>query len=66
VFDQSDAAGISFPLNGVIKVGPRFLILKKGKRYSINSSHLGYGSSNYSGIPGGSVLLFDVKLISVN
>jgi hypothetical protein len=32
LLDQSDAAGISFPLNGVIKVGPRgFLILKKAE-----------------------------------
>jgi FKBP-type peptidyl-prolyl cis-trans isomerase FkpA len=29
-------------------------------------AHLGYGSYNTNGIPGGSVLIFDVKLISVN
>ena len=27
---------------------------------------LGYGSSDYNGISGGSVLVFDVKLLSVN
>jgi FKBP-type peptidyl-prolyl cis-trans isomerase FkpA len=25
-------------------------------------AHLGYGNSDYSGIPGGSVLIFEVKL----
>jgi FKBP-type peptidyl-prolyl cis-trans isomerase FkpA len=29
-------------------------------------AHLAYGSDNYRGIPGGSVIIFDVKLISVN
>ncbi|MFT5602342.1 MAG: FKBP-type peptidyl-prolyl cis-trans isomerase FkpA, partial [Flavobacteriales bacterium] len=28
-------------------------------------SHLGYGKSGTSGIPGNSVLIFDVKLIEV-
>jgi hypothetical protein len=31
VFDQSDAAGISFPLNGVIKVGPGIPYFKEGE-----------------------------------
>jgi FKBP-type peptidyl-prolyl cis-trans isomerase FkpA len=68
VFDQSDAAGISFPLNGVIKGWTEGIPYFKegGSGILLIPSHLGYGSSNYSGIPGGSVLLFDVKLISVN
>ena len=29
-------------------------------------AHLGYGSFDVNGIPGGSVLIFEVELISVN
>lgn len=68
VFDQSDAAGISFPLNGVIKGWTEGIPYFKvgGSGILLVPSHLGYGSNNYSSIPGGSVLIFDVKLISIN
>lgn len=68
VFDQSKAAGISFGLNQVIKGWtegiPHFKV--GGSGILLVPSHLGYGPFDYSGIPGGSVLIFDVKLISVN
>jgi FKBP-type peptidyl-prolyl cis-trans isomerase FkpA len=68
VFDQSDAAGIAFGLNQVIKGWTEGIPYFKpgGSGMLLIPSHLGYGSYNYSGIPGGSVLIFDIKLISVN
>lgn len=68
VFDQSSAAGISFGLNQVIKGWTEGIPYFKtgGSGILLIPSHLGYGSFDYSGIPGGSVLVFDVKLISVN
>jgi FKBP-type peptidyl-prolyl cis-trans isomerase FkpA len=68
VFDQSKAAGISFGLNKVIKGWTEGIQYFKtgGSGILLIPSHLGYGSYNYSGIPGGSVLIFEVKLISVN
>lgn len=68
VFDQSSAAGISFGLNQVIKGWTEGIAYFKtgGSGILLIPSHLGYGSYNYSGIPGGSVLIFEVKLISVN
>jgi FKBP-type peptidyl-prolyl cis-trans isomerase FkpA len=68
VFDQSSAAGIAFGLNQVIAGWtegiPHFKPGGSGKL--LIPSHLAYGSYNYNGIPGGSVLIFDIKLISVN
>ncbi|SHH36518.1 FKBP-type peptidyl-prolyl cis-trans isomerase [Flavobacterium defluvii] len=68
VFDQSDAEGISFGLNQVIqgwKEGiPFFKPGGEGKLFI--PAHLGYGSKDYQSIPGGSVLIFDIKLKSVN
>lgn len=68
VFDQSKAEGISFGLNQVIKGWTEGIPYFKtgGSGVLLIPSHLGYGSSNYGPIPGGSVLIFDVKLISVN
>lgn len=67
-FDQSPAEGISFPLNQVIKGWtegiPYFKVGGSGKL--LVPSHLGYGNDSMGPIPGGSVLVFDVKLISVN
>ena len=68
IFDQSKAAGISIGLNKVI-LGwtegiPHFKV--GGSGILLVPSHLGYGPFDYSGIPGGSVLIFDVNLISVN
>ena len=68
VFDQSSAAGVSFGLNEVIRGWTEGIPYFKagGNGMLLIPSHLGYGSSSRGPIPGGSVLLFDVKLISVN
>ena len=68
VFDESGANGISFSLQQVIKGWtegiPYFQEGGKGKLFV--PAHLGYGSRDRNGIPGGSVLIFDIHLISVN
>lgn len=68
IFDQSKEAGISFGLNQVIKGWTEGIPYFKvgGSGILLVPSHLGYGPFDYNGIPGGSVLIFDVKLISVN
>ncbi|WP_348812105.1 FKBP-type peptidyl-prolyl cis-trans isomerase [Flavobacterium maritimum] len=68
VFDQSTSEGISFGLQQVIKGWtegiPHFK--EGGSGILLVPAHLGYGNDDYSSIPGGSVLIFEVKLISVN
>ncbi len=68
IFDQSKDAGISFGLNQVIKGWTEGIPYFKegGSGILLIPSHLGYGSENVGPIPAGSVLIFDVKLISVN
>jgi FKBP-type peptidyl-prolyl cis-trans isomerase FkpA len=68
VFDQSNSAGISFGLNQVIKGWTEGIPYFKtgGNGILLVPAHLGYGSYDSNGIPGGSVLIFDVKLNSVN
>ena len=68
VFDQSSASGISFNLQGVISGWTEGITYFKegGSGILLIPSHLGYGSRDNRGIPGGSVLIFDVELISVN
>lgn len=68
VFDQSNAAGISFGLNQVIRGWTEGIPYFKtgGSGILLIPARLAYGSKDRSGIPGGSVLIFDVKLISVN
>jgi FKBP-type peptidyl-prolyl cis-trans isomerase len=68
VFDKSTDAGVSFGLNQVIKGWTEGIPYFKtgGSGILLVPAHLGYGNSDYRGIPGGSVLIFDVKLISVN
>lgn len=67
-FDQSDANGISFGLQQVIKGWTEGITYFKegGKGKLLIPSHLGYGSQGRPGIPGGSVLIFDIHLISVH
>jgi FKBP-type peptidyl-prolyl cis-trans isomerase FkpA len=67
IFDQS-TAGISFGLNQVIKGWTEGIQYFKpgGNGVLLVPAHLGYGNNNYNGIPGGSVLIFDVKLLSIN
>ena len=68
IFDKSDSAGISFGLNQVIKGWTEGIPYFKegGNGVLLIPSHLGYGSNGSGPIPGGSVILFDVKLIKVN
>lgn len=68
VFDQSNEEGISLNLAGVIPGWTEGIPLFKegGSGVLLIPAHLGYGSFNFNGIPGGSVLVFDVNLISVN
>ena len=68
VFDESDSEGISFGLQQVIKGWTEGIAYFKegGSGILLVPSHLGYGSFNTRGIPGGSVLTFEVNLISVN
>lgn len=68
IFDQSNEDGISFGLNQVIKGWTEGIqLFKEGESgVLLIPAHLGYGSYDYRGIPGGSVLIFDVKLIKVN
>jgi FKBP-type peptidyl-prolyl cis-trans isomerase FkpA len=67
VFDQSTAAGISFPLNGVIKGWTEGITYFKvgGAGKLLIPASLGYGKSSYKGIPGGSVLIFDIELLEI-
>lgn len=68
VFDQSNSNGISFGLQQVIKGWTEGITYFKegGSGVLLVPAHLGYGNSDSRGIPGGSVLIFDIKLISVN
>nr|WP_314895883.1 FKBP-type peptidyl-prolyl cis-trans isomerase [uncultured Flavobacterium sp.] len=68
VFDESKAEGISFGLNQVIKGWTEGIPYFKegGNGILLIPAHLGYGNNDSGPIPGGSVLIFEVKLISVN
>jgi len=68
VFDQSSTQGISFSLTGVIQGWTEGIPYFKegGSGMLLVPAHLGYGNSDYKSIPGGSVLIFDINLISVN
>lgn len=62
-----DAGVVSFPLSGVI-VGWQIgipLIKQGGKIKLIIPPYLAYGCNDYRGIPGNSVLVFDVELLEV-
>ncbi len=67
VFDKSEAEGISFGLNQVIKGWTEGITYFKegGSGMLLVPAHLGYGNYDYQSIPGGSVLIFDVELIEV-
>ncbi|WP_366185620.1 FKBP-type peptidyl-prolyl cis-trans isomerase [Flavobacterium ovatum] len=67
VFDQSGAEGISFGLNQVIRGWTEGIPKFKagGKGVLLIPSNIGYGDNSTGPIPGGSVLLFDIDLISV-
>jgi len=67
VFDKSDFRGITFNLQEVISGWQEgFTYLKSGSEATFFiPSHLAYGIHSTTRIPGGSVLIFKVKLISV-
>ncbi|KAF2509231.1 peptidylprolyl isomerase [Flavobacterium zhairuonense] len=67
VFDQS-VNGATFPLNRVIAGWTEGIPLFKegGSGVLLIPAHLAYEDKNVGTIPAGSVLIFDVKLISVN
>ncbi len=68
-FDSSfkNGAPVSFPVNGVIKGWQEALVLMKpGAKWKLYiSPELAYDNSPKPGIPGGSLLIFDVDLLSV-
>ncbi len=68
VFDESTAAGISFGLQQVIDGWTEGIPYFKegGNGVLLIPSSLAYGNSGRGSIPGGAVLIFDVKLISIN
>lgn len=68
VFDAGSTIGVTFNLQQVIKGWTEGIPYFKegGSGKLLIPATLGYGSNYYNGIPAGSVLIFDVKLISVN
>lgn len=68
VFDESDINGVTFNLSQVIPGWTEGLQYFKegGSGKLLIPSSLGYGRYDDRGIPGGSVLIFDIELKSVN
>jgi len=68
-FDNSYKRGtpIEFPVTGVIRGWTEVLqLMPAGSKYKVYVPYqLGYGSNDYNGIPGGSLLIFDIELLSV-
>jgi len=68
-FDSSYARGtpVTFPVNGVIPGWQEALVLMKpGAKWQLYvPPELAYGNNPKPGIPGGSLLIFDVELVSV-
>lgn len=68
-FDSTYVRGVpaSFPVNGVIRGWQEALVLMKpGAKWELFvPPELGYDASPKPGIPGGSLLIFDVELLSV-
>jgi FKBP-type peptidyl-prolyl cis-trans isomerase FkpA len=68
VFDQSDSNGISFSLNQVIDGWTEGITYFRegGEGVLLIPSNLGYKNKGSGPIPGGAVLVFDIKLLSIN
>lgn len=68
VFEESQSDGISVNLQGVIKGWTEGITYFKegGTGTLLIPSRLGYGNEGNDRIPGGAVILFDIKLLSVN
>ncbi len=68
IFDQSTSEGVTFNLQQVISGWTEGITYFKegGIGMLLVPSQLAYGFQDYRGIPGGSVLIFDIELIEVN
>jgi FKBP-type peptidyl-prolyl cis-trans isomerase FklB len=68
-FDNSYTRGTpaEFAITGVIRGWTEVLqLMPVGSKYKVYVPHdLGYGSGDYNGIPGGSLLIFEIELLSV-
>ncbi len=66
IFDDSEDNLVSFNLQGVIAGFSEGLTYFKegGKGMLLIPAHLGYGNKDYKGIPGGSVLIFEITVFS--
>ncbi len=68
-FDNSYTRGepVEFAVTGVIRGWTEVLqLMPVGSKYKIYVPYqLGYGSSDYNGIPGGSMLTFEIELLSI-
>lgn len=68
-FDNSFKRGtpIEFSVTRVIRGWTEILqLMPAGSKYKVYVPYqLGYGSSDYNGIPGGSLLIFEIELLSV-
>ena len=67
VFDQSPAEGRTFNLQNVISGWTEGITYFKegGSGMLLVPSHLAYGFEDNRGIPGGSVLIFEIELLEV-
>ena len=67
VFDESPASGITFNLQNVIEGWTEGIpyFKKGGTGKLLIPSALGYDENDHNGIPGNSVLIFDINLIDV-
>ena len=68
VFDESNSNGISFRLNEVIQGWTEGITYFRegGNGILLVPYNLGYGESGRGSIPGGSVLIFNIRLLSIN
>ena len=68
VFDESDSNGITFGLNKVIQGWTEGITYFRegGNGILLVPYQLGYGEAGRGSIPGGSVLIFDIRLLQVN
>ena len=66
-FDNSNGKPITFSINGVIKGWTEALLMMPvGSKWKFYVPYyLGYGASDYQTIPGGSVLIFEMELVSI-
>ena len=66
IFDQNERLEINLSevISGWIEGMPYFK--EGGEGILLIPSHLAYGKTDYGNIPGGSVLIFDIQLISVS